>query len=292
MLAALRRHGTEYAAEALGLGIFMLSACGFAALLYHPASPVARDIPHPLARNALMGVAMGLTNIVNIYSPWGRRSGSHLNPAVTLTFTRLGKLPGADAAGYIGAQFLGGALGTGLAVLLLRDLVRDPSVFYVVTRPGPWGIGAAFAAEALISGLLMLVVLIMSNSRRFAGLTGVAAGLLVALYIAIEVPVSGMSMNPARTLGSAVWAGSYMALWLYFVAPPLGMLAAAEAYLRFRNYRPVFCAKLHHDSRYRCIFCEAAARRAGGRADGRTAGNVPATARADVPAQDAARAIG
>jgi aquaporin Z len=130
-------------------------------------------------------------------------------------------------------------------------------VFYVVTRPGAWGAGAAFAAEVAISGVLMLVVLALANSRRFAGYTGLAAGLLVALYIAIEVPISGMSMNPARTMASAVWAGSYTALWVYFAAPLLGMLLAAELYLVLRNRRPVFCAKLHHDSRYRCLFCEA-----------------------------------
>jgi len=258
MLAALRRHWIEYLSEALGLGVFMVSACAFAVLLYHPDSPVAIAFRRPVLQNGAMGVAMGLTAILNIYSPWGRRSGSHLNPAVTLTFARLGKVAGVDAAGYIAAQFCGGVLGTGLAVLALQDLVRDPSVFYVVTRPGPWGVGAAFAAEALISAVLMLVVLGVSNSRRFAGLTGVVAGSMVAIYIALEAPLSGMSMNPARTLGSAVWAQSYTALWLYFIAPPLGMLAGAEAYLRLRAYRPVFCAKLHHDPRYRCIFCEAA----------------------------------
>jgi hypothetical protein len=66
-----------------------------------------------------------------------------------------------------------------------------------------------------------------------------------------------MSMNPARTLGSALFARDWTALWIYFLAPPAGMLAAAEVYLRQRGREAVFCAKLHHQNRKRCIFCEA-----------------------------------
>jgi hypothetical protein len=100
------------------------------------------------------------------------------------------------------------------------------------------------------------VILRVSNHPRRAHLTGVCAGLLVALYITLEAPLSGMSMNPARTLGSAVFARDWTALWIYFVAPPLGMLAAAELYRRRRAPKAVFCAKLHHQNDRRCIFCE------------------------------------
>jgi len=80
------------------------------------------------------------------------------------------------------------------------------------------------------------------------------AGVLVAVYISLEAPLSGMSMNPARTLGSALAANAWDSLWIYFTAPPLGMLLAGEVYLRFRGRRNVFCAKLHHDNTKRCIF--------------------------------------
>jgi Glycerol uptake facilitator and related permeases (Major Intrinsic Protein Family) len=115
-----RSHLAEYGYEALGLGLFMISACGFGVLLFHPSSPLVQVIPGDVTRRALMGLAMGLTAIANIYSPWGRRSGAHLNPAVTLTFLRLGKLKPRDAAWYIAAQFAGGLLGTAIAALLLR----------------------------------------------------------------------------------------------------------------------------------------------------------------------------
>jgi aquaporin Z len=73
-------------------------------------------------------------------------------------------------------------------------------------------------------------------------------------YITIEAPISGMSMNPARTLGSAFSAANWMAIWIYFIAPPLGMLLAAELYVRRFGVASVLCAKLHHDNRERCIF--------------------------------------
>jgi aquaporin Z len=80
---------------------------------------------------------------------------------------------------------------------------------------------------------------------------------MVALFITVEGPLSGMSMNPARTLGSALFARDWTALWVYFIAPPIGMLGAAELYLRQRGREAVFCAKLHHQNGKRCIFCEA-----------------------------------
>ncbi len=100
----------------------------------------------------------------------------------------------------------------------------------------------------------MFVVLRVSNTARLAPYTGLFAGALVAAYITVEAPVSGMSMNPARSLASAVPAGSWDALWIYFAAPPLGMLLAAELYVRQRGLARVFCAKLNHEGEGHCIF--------------------------------------
>jgi aquaporin Z len=140
-----------------------------------------------------------------------------------------------------------------VARVALGRAVADAAVNYAATVPGPWGPGLAFLGELIISFGMMTMVLVVSNSR-LARLTGLFAGVLVATYIGVEAPLSGMSMNPARTLGSAVHAGQWTALWVYFTAPPLGMLAAAEAYLRLPGAREVRCAKLHHDNDKRCIF--------------------------------------
>jgi aquaporin Z len=101
----------EYGIEAWALGSFMISACAFGALVFHPDSPLAQVALAPTSRRALMGVAMALTLVCLVYSPWGRRSGAHMNPAVTLTFWRLGKVSSTDLFGYIAAQFLGGVAG-------------------------------------------------------------------------------------------------------------------------------------------------------------------------------------
>ncbi len=252
MLETIKDHWPEYLIEAWCLGTFMLSACFFGVLLFHPDAPTAA---WPwLTRNVAMGIAMGVTATLIICSPWGKRSGAHYNPAVTLVFLRLGKIKSVDATFYVLFQFIGGAIGVLAAWLVLGDLLEHSAVDFVVTVPGIYGIGVAFAAELAIAFVLMNVILFTSNSVKFSRLTPFFAGLLVAAYIAVESPVSGMSMNPARTFSSAVVAGNWTAWWIYFAAPPLAMLAAAEVFVRTRGIKAVLCAKLHHHNRARCIF--------------------------------------
>ena len=254
MSNALKKHWPEYLMEASELGLFMFSACAFTILLFHPSSPIAQTLHDGVLRRLLMGTAMGLTAITIIFSPMGKRSGAHFNPAVTWTFFRLGKIEASDAAFYTLFQFAGGIAGVLLASLTLGRLVSHSSVNYAVTLPGPDGPTVAFVAEIIISFILMSVVLTVSNTKRLARWTGMFAGALVATYITIESPFSGMSMNPARTLSSAVGAQIWMSLWIYFVAPPVGMLLAAEVYKRLNTSRAVVCAKLHHHNNQRCIF--------------------------------------
>jgi aquaporin Z len=233
----------------------MLSACVFGTLLWHPASPAARAIADGVGRRALMGVAMGLTAVALIYSPWGRQSGAHLNPAVTLTFLRLGKVKSWDGVFYALAQLAGGLAGVLLSRLLLGDRLADASVHYVVTAPHA-GVALAFGSELAIAFLMMTTVLTVSSSS-FERFTGLCAGFLVASYITFEAPLSGMSLNPARTLASAIPAMDFTSLWLYLVAPPLGMLLAAEVFTRLSRGRAKHCAKLNHSNARRCIFCQA-----------------------------------
>jgi aquaporin Z len=247
------RHWREYAIEGCCLGIFMIAAVAFAVVLQHPRSPLGGWTPLASLTRLPMGLAMGLTNIGLIYSPAGRRSGAHMNPAVTLTFFRLGKISATDATAYISAQFLGGAAGMCVASLVFHRFAADASVNFVTTMPGLPGSGWAFSAEMAISFVMMLTVLVMSNAARLARLTGIASGVLVALFITLEAPLSGTSMNPARSAASALFAGSD-GLWIYFTAPPLGMMAAAETFLRTHGGARVRCAKLHHRSEVPCIF--------------------------------------
>jgi aquaporin Z len=252
---ALRAHWPEYVMEASLLGAFMVSACVFGVLYESSHSPVRQAISSGFLRRMLMGASMGMTAIAIVYSPWGKQSGAHINPSVTFTFFRLGKIKRIDALFYIGAQFLGSVLGVALVSLLLMKELADPNVQYVVTIPGRHGLLIAFSAEVIITFVLMTVILHASNHSRLGRYTGLFAGLLVATYISFEAPLSGMSMNPARSFGSGFSAGVWTGFWIYLTAPLLGMLSAAEVYVRRKGL--VKCCKLHHDNKKRCIFCGA-----------------------------------
>jgi len=243
-----------YVYEALELAIFMLSACVFTVILFHPNYPALKLIPSPILRRPLMGIAMGLTAIAIIHSPMGKRSGAHFNPSITLTYFRLGKIQSQDALFYIAFQFLGGIFGVAVSALLLGRQLADPFVDYAITVPGIYGTTAAFFAELFMAALLMGVVLWTSNRPRIAPYTSYCVGCLIMVYILLFAPVSGFSINPARTVGSAVFAQVFTALWLYFLAPILGMMLSAELYLRSYGEDRILCAKLHPDPTYPCPF--------------------------------------
>ena len=177
-----------------------------------------------------------------------------MNPSVTLGFLSLGRINGRDALFYIGAQFVGGALGVSVASRLLGARIAHRAVNYAVTKPGDAGTAVAFAAEFAISFVLFFVVLHSNAQPKLMRFTGLMAGSLVCLYISLEAPFSGMSMNPARSFASAVWPGFWSSLWIYFVAPPIAMLLAAELFKRGKRAHDG-CAKFVHDPKYSCIFC-------------------------------------
>jgi aquaporin Z len=252
MIRALREHWPEYACEATELGIFMISASLFTILLWYPSSPVLALIPSPFVRRMLTGIAMGGTAIALVLSPLGKRSGGHFNPAVTLAFWRLGRVKNWDAVFYVTAQFVGGILGVLIVSLFVRMALAHPTVNFVATLPGPRGEWVAFVAELIIASILMSVVLRVSNTPFLARYTALFAGALVATFITFESPLSGMSMNPARTFASAFGGQLWTGLWIYFTAPVIAMQLAAWVYLREQGV--VYCAKFHHHNNQRCIF--------------------------------------
>jgi aquaporin Z len=239
--------------EAGELGLYMFFACAFATLLQHPASPVRHFISNSVVRRALYGVAIGSTVIGIITTPWGKQSGGHFNPAITFTFYRLGKVALRDTLFYVAAQFSGAICGVAIATYALRGAPAHSAVRYAATVPGVYGNAGAFIGELTISFVLMITILFVTNAKTLAGYAPYFVGALYAIFIAFETPLSGMSMNPARTLGSAFHAGYWHAIWIYFIAPTLGMLCAAEVFLRVRGVAP-YCAKLHHNNNKRCIF--------------------------------------
>lgn len=253
MIRSLRANWPEYLMEGAELGIFMVVAGVFATLLYSPTSPVS-DLLSDSMRGLLMGLAMGGGAIAIIYSPWGKRSGAHFNPAVTLAFYRLGKLAAWDAFFYVLAQFVGGLLGVFLVMVALGKAFTNVPVHYIVTVPGIWSWPGAFITEALMAFSLMMMVLIVSNHPKLHHLTGVFSGILVALFVALAAPISGMSINPARTFASALPAQVWNAFWIYYFAPPIAMLLAAELYLQVSRRKPrEICGKICPNTETRCI---------------------------------------
>jgi aquaporin Z len=249
------KHWQEYLAEGLGLGLFMVAAGVVATALDSPDSPLHAWIANADLRRVIAGIAMGFTAIGLIYSPWGKRSGAHMNPAVTLAFLHLRKIQPRDAAFYIGAQFAGGLIGVLLVAGLFGDAFANLPVSYAATMPGSQGVAVAFIAELGISFVLLLTILTMAGNPRHSQRAGLVAGALVALCISVEAPLSGMSMNPARSFASAAPGALWHNLWIYFVAPPVGMLLAARVYLARHQSRYAGCAKLVHDPDHRCIHC-------------------------------------
>ncbi len=255
MMTALRQHLPEYLMEAWGLGTFMVVAGVVCTLLFSPHYLLSNFAANPWMQRTLMGLGMGLTAMGITYSPWGKQSGAHINPAVSLAFYRLGKIQYWDMVFYIVFQLIGGLIGVLIVALLLKQAFIDSPVQYIVTVPGAAGVVVAFIGEFTIAAMMMGMVLYSTNHPKLAPLTPVFSACLITSFVIFESPLSGFSMNPARTVASALPAGVWTAIWLYFVAPIAGMLTAAQVYLAIRGKHNIFCAKLYHHPHYRCIHC-------------------------------------
>lgn len=243
-------HWAVYAIEAAATALLIGAAGVYTIAVQHPASPLRPLLAEPALRRAAIGCAMGGTVVAIAYSPWGRRSGAHLNPAVTLTFFRLGRVAPVDLAGYVAAQVLGALAGVALLAALARGALAHPNVRWYVTTPGMFGALAAFVAELCVTAALMTAILRTMQAARLRAFTPVAAGAIVALAIALESPLSGAGFNPARSFATAAFSGIWDGLWIYLLAPPLGMLAAAQ----LAGVAAIPCAKLAHDRGRPCQF--------------------------------------
>jgi len=255
MKQALKQNWKVYSMEAICLGLFMISASFFGTVLEYPGSSIRQAMPNDFIRLALMGLAMGITATLINYSPMGKLSGAHMNPAITFTFFRLHKIKLMDAIFYAVFQCVGGILAIVLMKNLLGKAFSDVHVNYVVTAPGKFGSLPAFALEVVLAFAMMTMVLTTSNHPKLSRYTGGIAGVFVMIYVILSAPISGFSLNPARTIASAIPAMQYHAFWIYLTAPFIGMFTAAAFYKHAKG--AVYCAKMHHSNTYNCIFnCE------------------------------------
>jgi aquaporin Z len=240
--------------EAGELATLMFCICAAGVLFYGRHSVVANAGLSLAARSALMGATVAGATFLIIRSPFGRRTGAHFNPALTLAYLSVARIHRWDALGYILAQFLGGVFGVSVARQILGADLPDLPVRYAVTLPGHNGTLFAFAAELLTSFILMAVVLISSNHRRLAKYSPLFVALVTVFYYVFSTSISGYSVNPARSFSSALFANTWHGIWIYFIAPGLGMVAAADGYKRIAGSDHIYCAKVFHDLRSRCPF--------------------------------------
>lgn len=233
--ASFKKNRVHYLQEALGLAIFMVSACYFSVLIFAPQGSWHNSLQTDAVKNIVMGVMMGSTALFIFYSPFTSPSGSQINPAVTLTFLRLGKMCHWDAVFYIIAQFIGGTVAVYIMQLLLGSILTDAPVHSAVTVPGAGGIWPALITEFIIAFITMTMVLFTSNHDKLKKYTRIIAGCFVCCWVIIAGPISGFGMNPARSFASALPANIYTAFWIYMIIPVAGMMSAAEVFLKIKN---------------------------------------------------------
>lgn len=241
--AALRQHWPYYLAEAIGLGIFVGASSLAAVFFNHPDAPGRQWLgDNELLRRGAVGIIIAVVLVGVSLNTWGKRSGAHINPAVTVAFWQLGSVRGVDAFWYIVAQFVGAVAAGELMLKLLHKWYPHPDVHFNITKPGPAGWAVALLAEFIISGIMAGVLLLALHSQRLKKAAPWLLAGLIALYIVFETPLSGMSLNPARSLGTAVAAGQYPALWVYFVGPVAATWLVAVLFKRFYKGEPLICA--------------------------------------------------
>jgi aquaporin Z len=233
--ASFCKNWKHYLQEALGLAIFMISACFFGALLEGKGAALQLAIQNDFLRTVIMGVMMGSTAVFIFYSPWTSPSGSHINPAVTLTFLRLGKMCRWDAIFFIIFQFIGGTMAVYIMQMLIGSILTAPPVNSVATVPGKAGVWPALATEFMIAFITMSMVLFTSVNACLKKYTRMIAGCLVCVYVIVAGPISGFGMNPARSFASALPAHIWTASWIYMIVPITGMLCAAEFFLQVKK---------------------------------------------------------
>jgi MIP family channel proteins len=208
------------AAEAIGTALLVIFGPGSAVISAHSGDSITLEG---------IAAANGIIILALIYS-LGHVSGAHFNPGVTLSFAVFRHFQPREVVPYWLAQFAGGIGGAALLWALFGDSIK-----YGVT--GPSGSDAqAFAFEMVLTFALMLVITSVATDARAAGqAAAIAIGATVGLDVLIGGPITGGSMNPARSFGPALVAGELSSIWIYLIAPPLGALLGALTYQVIRG---------------------------------------------------------
>ncbi len=202
------------AAEAIGAFLIVLLGCG--AILSGSLDGLA------------ISFAFGATVCLLVYA-FGHVSGAHFNPAVTLAFAAIGRFPWTRVANYIAAQTIG-AIAAALVLAVIFSEVTDATTVPSLALP------QAILVEVAITFTLMLTIVAFATDKRVApGFAGLAIGAAIFVGALVADPLTGGSMNPARSLGPALASSVWDSIWLYLIAPPIGALLGAFAYESVRG---------------------------------------------------------
>jgi aquaporin Z len=252
-------HWPEWLSEFAGTALLLLGGLSGLFLCFGPGTGLDRVIASTSARLALTGVLLGVSGLLVTFSPLGRRSGAHLNPAVSLAFWSRGHMHAADLAGYVAAQVTGAVAGTALAAVLWRS--DATALRYGATAPAP-GIPALTAAvlEAAMTFVLVTAILLAVSSPRTVPFAPLAAWGSVAVLVWFGGLRTGASLNPARSLAPAILVPDFGDLWVYLVGPLAGSLFAVGFHTTVLRLE-TRTAKLLHDPRYRSTMATSLAAR-------------------------------
>ena len=250
----MKQHLPEYFAEFLGTALMMIIGIGAVTLMWAEQSPMREWIPSDDFRRLITGIMFAGGATLVVLSRLGQRSGGHLNPAVTLAFWWRGKVTSTDAVWYFIAQVLGAVAGAFVVARVGGEWAS--SVQLGITLPGNgYSAAVVFIAEVVITFLLVFLIFFCVSKQGLANKTPYLAGSLVAFLVFVEAPISGTSLNPARSFAPALLESRYDHHWIYWSAPPLGALLAVFLFnALYPEKRRHGCAKLFHTERYRCIF--------------------------------------
>ncbi|NQX06129.1 aquaporin Z [Rathayibacter sp. VKM Ac-2856] len=228
--------GARYASEAFGT--FLLVAGGVGTAIFASAFP---DDGNALGVGFLgVALAFGLTLVAGIYAV-GHISGGHFNPAVSIGFALAGRTEWRHIPGYIVAQIVGGVAGAGVVALIAAD---GPAGYFDAAResgfasngfgaasPGGFGLGAVILAEVVLTAVFVGVILSVTSKSEYKSVAPLAIGLTLTLVHLISIPISNTSVNPARSIAAAVFAGpdALGQVWVFLLAPVLGAAIAGLA---------------------------------------------------------------
>jgi aquaporin Z len=238
----LKYRSKFFISEFFGTALLLLVGLSIVIFMFGSGSPMAQLIPEIKVRQVITGFLFGSVGASIALSPIGKLSGAHINPAVTMVFWLFRKIEGRLAITYVLAQLTGAIIGC-LPLLIWGQMGR--SIEFGVTIPGAgYSTQAALLGEVITTFTMVSLLVIFIGFRRIRQFTPYMFPFLYAIMVPLEADISGISTNPARSLGPAVISGEWAGWWIYLIGPMTGAFLASIACSLLA--KRITIAKLYH----------------------------------------------